>query len=136
MSKTGAKLPAGPQKMTPSEAFVETLAANNVKDIFGIMGSIIPFVGTNQLPRNLYSCGQGKQAIGVYASNYRNRMDTKTMVLYYSQKPLVQNRISKHLYNNILPYGQNAIIGIACYTGYNQDDSIIFNKFSIIGLGI
>lgn len=39
MSKTGAKLPAGPQKMTPSEAFVETLAANNVKDIFGIMGS-------------------------------------------------------------------------------------------------
>ena len=39
MSKTGAKLPSGPQKMTPSEAFVETLAANNVKDIFGIMGS-------------------------------------------------------------------------------------------------
>ena len=39
MSKTGAKLPAGPQKMTPSEAFVETMAANDVKDIFGIMGS-------------------------------------------------------------------------------------------------
>jgi sulfoacetaldehyde acetyltransferase len=39
MSKTGAKLPSGPQKMTPSEAFVETLAANNVRDIFGIMGS-------------------------------------------------------------------------------------------------
>ena len=39
MSKTGANLPAGPQKMTPSEAFVETMAANNVTDIFGIMGS-------------------------------------------------------------------------------------------------
>jgi len=39
MSKTGSNLPAGPQKMTPSEAFVETLAANKVKDIFGIMGS-------------------------------------------------------------------------------------------------
>lgn len=96
--------------------------------IFGIMGSIIPFAQTNQLPRNLYSCGQGKQAIGVYASNYNNRMDTKTQVLYYSQKPLVQNRISKHLYNNVLPYGINAIIAIACYTGYNQDDSIIFNR--------
>jgi len=96
--------------------------------IFGIMGSIIPFAQTNQLPRNLYSCGEGKQAIGVYASNYNNRMDTKTQVLYYSQKPLVQNRISKHLYNNVLPYGINAIIAIACYTGYNQDDSIIFNR--------
>jgi sulfoacetaldehyde acetyltransferase len=39
MSKTGTNLPAGPQKMTPSEAFVETMAANGVKDIFGIMGS-------------------------------------------------------------------------------------------------
>jgi sulfoacetaldehyde acetyltransferase len=39
MSKTGTNLPAGPQKMTPSEAFVETMAANNVTDIFGIMGS-------------------------------------------------------------------------------------------------
>jgi len=99
--------------------------------IFGIMGSIIPYVQTNQLPRNMYSCGQGKQAIGVYASNFRNRMDTKTQVLYYSQKPIVQNRISKHLYNNILPYGINAIIAISCYSGYNQDDSIIFNRSSV-----
>lgn len=99
--------------------------------IFGIMGSIIPYVQTNQLPRNMYSCGQGKQAIGIYASNFRNRMDTKTQVLYYPQKPIVQNRISKHLYNNILPYGINAIIAISCYSGYNQDDSIIFNRSSV-----
>jgi len=39
MSKSGANLPTGPQKMTPSEAFVETMVANKVKDIFGIMGS-------------------------------------------------------------------------------------------------
>jgi len=39
MSKTGTNLPTGPQKMTPSEAFVETMAANKVTDIFGIMGS-------------------------------------------------------------------------------------------------
>jgi len=99
--------------------------------IFGVMGSIIPFVQTNQLPRNLYSCGQGKQAIGIYASNYRNRMDTKTQVLYYPQKSIIQNKISKHLYNNTLPYGMNVIIGIACYTGYNQDDSIIFNRSAL-----
>jgi sulfoacetaldehyde acetyltransferase len=39
MSQSDANLPTGPQKMTPSEAFVETMAANEVKDIFGIMGS-------------------------------------------------------------------------------------------------
>lgn len=39
MSKSGTNLPTGPQKMTPSEAFVETMVANKVKDIFGIMGS-------------------------------------------------------------------------------------------------
>ncbi|MBB2917706.1 sulfoacetaldehyde acetyltransferase [Cupriavidus alkaliphilus] len=34
-----SQVPAGPQTMTPSEAFVETLAANGVTDMFGIMGS-------------------------------------------------------------------------------------------------
>lgn len=36
---TGRAVASGPQKMTPSEAFVETLVANDVTDIFGIMGS-------------------------------------------------------------------------------------------------
>ena len=41
-STTSVPAPAastGPQKMTPSEAFVETLVANGVDTIFGIMGS-------------------------------------------------------------------------------------------------
>jgi sulfoacetaldehyde acetyltransferase len=37
--KTGRTVVQGTQKMTPSEAFVETLVANDVTDIFGIMGS-------------------------------------------------------------------------------------------------
>jgi DNA-directed RNA polymerase II subunit RPB2 len=99
--------------------------------MFGIMGQLIPYVQTNQLPRNLYSCGQCKQAIGIYASNFRNRMDTKTQILQYPEKPLVQNRIAKHLYNNQLPYGINIIVAIACYSGYNQDDSIIANRCAL-----
>jgi len=39
MSKADHAVTTGPQKMTPSEAFVETMAANGVTDIFGIMGS-------------------------------------------------------------------------------------------------
>jgi sulfoacetaldehyde acetyltransferase len=35
----GRTVASGPQKMTPSEAFVETMVANGVTDIFGIMGS-------------------------------------------------------------------------------------------------
>lgn len=99
--------------------------------MFGIMGQLIPYAQTNQLPRNLYSCGQCKQAIGIYASNFRNRMDTKTQILQYPEKPLVQNRLAKHLYGNQLPYGINVTVAIACYSGYNQDDSIIFNKSSL-----
>jgi sulfoacetaldehyde acetyltransferase len=39
MSKPDHAATTGLQKMTPSEAFVETMAANGVTDIFGIMGS-------------------------------------------------------------------------------------------------
>src|SRR3989442_9182313 len=38
-AQTARAVPTGPTRMTPSEAFVETLVANGVTDMFGIMGS-------------------------------------------------------------------------------------------------
>jgi DNA-directed RNA polymerase II subunit RPB2 len=99
--------------------------------ILGALGFTIPFSNMSQAPRNVYGTGQTKQSVGVYTSNYRNRMDGTANVLMCPQKPLIQTRLSKYTMVNDLPTGINAIVAIACYSGYNQEDSVIFNKSSM-----
>lgn len=99
--------------------------------IFGVMASLIPFSDNNQAPRNTYQSAQCKQAIGVYASNYRERYDSVGHVLHYPQQPLVKTHMSTLLHNDRLPNGINAIVAIACYTGFNQEDSVILNRSAV-----
>tara|TARA_B100000405_G_scaffold77434_1_gene53629 strand:+ start:573 stop:4067 length:3495 start_codon:yes stop_codon:yes gene_type:complete len=91
----------------------------------------IPFVNHNQGPRVVFSGQQGKQAVGVYATNFNSRIDTMGYILHYPQKNLVSTRISEYVNKNKLPNGENLIVAIATYTGYNQEDSIIINKDSV-----
>ena len=73
----------------------------------------------------------GKQAIGIYISNFTKRFDTLAHVLNYPQIPLIQTKTSKIINTDKLPCGVNVIVAIATYTGYNQEDSIIMNKSSV-----
>ena len=91
----------------------------------------IPFPEHSQYPRNVFSCQQTKQAVGLYSSAYNTRFDTFAHVLNYPQKPLVTTRYKKYTDVDKLPYGVNAIVAIASYGGYNQEDGLILNKTSI-----
>jgi DNA-directed RNA polymerase II subunit RPB2 len=99
--------------------------------ILSIYTNTIPFCNRNQLPRNVFSGQQGKQAIGIYATNFNSRIDTRSYVLHYPQRALVHSKYTKFSHNDELPNGENVIVAIMTYTGYNQEDSIIINKSSI-----
>ena len=99
--------------------------------ILGVLASNIPFADHNQAPRNLFQGAMGKQAMGIYSTAFRHRMDTMAHILHYPQKPIVNTENSKYVHSDTLPSGQMPIVAIACYTGYNQEDSLIFNQSSI-----
>jgi hypothetical protein len=83
------------------------------------------------LPRNLVSTGQSKQAASIYHTNYRVRMDKTAVVLNYGQSPLVQPRYLEWIHRNENPYGENAIVAIMCYTGYNVEDAVLINEAAL-----
>jgi DNA-directed RNA polymerase II subunit RPB2 len=73
----------------------------------------------------------GKQAMGVFLTSFQMRMDTMANILFYPQKPLATTQAMRYMHFGDLPAGQNTIVAIACYTGYNQEDSLIMNQSSI-----
>lgn len=72
-----------------------------------------------------------KQAIGVYALNYDQRMDKTSYVLTYPSRPLVDTRLMNFIKLNRIPSGHQITVAIASFTSYNQEDSILMNKGSV-----
>jgi DNA-directed RNA polymerase II subunit RPB2 len=96
--------------------------------IFGTAASGIPFPDHNQSPRNAYQCAMGKQAMGIYSLNFRERFDAMSHILCYPEIPMVSPYMSKFYGAQSLPAGQNIVVAIMTYTGYNQEDSNMINR--------
>jgi DNA-directed RNA polymerase II subunit RPB2 len=99
--------------------------------ILGVMGNLIIYPEHNPVTRNSFSCGQSKQAVSVYHSNYQMRIDKMGVILNYGQTPLIKSRYLEYVNNEEQPYGVNAIVAIMCYTGYNVEDAILINEGAI-----
>ena len=99
--------------------------------ILGLMANQIIFPENNPYPRNAFSCGQAKQGVSLYNSNFQNRIDKSAFVLNYGQLPLTKSRYFKHFTNNEHVYGENAIVAVMCYSGYNVEDAVIINGGSL-----
>jgi DNA-directed RNA polymerase II subunit RPB2 len=99
--------------------------------MFGTTASGIPFPDHNQSPRNAYQSAMAKQAMGVYALNFRERFDAMSHVLCYPEVPMVSPFMSKFYGAQNLPAGQNIIVAIMTYTGYNQEDSNMMNRAAL-----
>ena len=84
--------------------------------------------GNNFMSSN---CAMAKQALGVYALNFNQRMDKTAYVLTNPSRPLVDTRLMNFIHLNQIPSGCQIHVAIMAHTGYNMEDSVLINKGSI-----
>jgi len=98
-------------------------------DVFGLITSLVPFANHDQSSRLLRGSKTNKQSLGIYAANYLVRLDTDVSILHYPQKPIVRSFIYDTL--EVYPSGQNVVVAIMPYEGYNMADAVVLNKASV-----
>ncbi len=104
--------------------------------ILGVASGLVPYPEHNSSPRVTMGAGMAKQSLGLASSNYRTRPDTRSHLLHYPQKPTVQTESMKFLAFNERPAGQNFVVAVMSFHGYNMEDAIVMNRASVDrGLG-
>ena len=113
-----------PEYITPETTHMEV----HPSSIMGIIAGSIPFPNHNQSPRNQLGSSQSKQGLSIYATNWKNRYDNTANILCYGQMPLTRTIYQDYVGGGLLPYGENVILAMGMYGGYNQEDGIIMNE--------
>ncbi|PIN90060.1 DNA-directed RNA polymerase subunit B [Candidatus Pacearchaeota archaeon CG10_big_fil_rev_8_21_14_0_10_32_14] len=114
-----------PQEVTSDHTHLEI----DPMDLLGVVTSLVPYANHDQSSRLNRGSKTQKQALGLYAANYLARLDTDVSILQYPQKPIVRSFVYDTL--QTYPAGQNLIVAIMTYDGYNMEDALVFNKGSI-----
>ncbi|MCD6420902.1 MAG: DNA-directed RNA polymerase subunit B [Thaumarchaeota archaeon] len=116
-----------PEDVTPEHTHLEICPYA----ILGAVVSIIPYAEHNQSPRNIYEGAMGKQALGIFAINYNLRVDSRSHLLVYPQKPIVVTKATELLGIESRPIGQNMVVAILTGQGYNMEDAVVLNKSAV-----
>ncbi|MFH1586113.1 MAG: DNA-directed RNA polymerase subunit B [archaeon] len=113
------------EEVTPEHTHLEV----DPIDLFGVVTSLVPYGNHDQSSRLNRGSKTQKQSLGLYAANYLCRLDTDVSILQYPQKPIVRSFVYDTL--NTYPAGQNLMVAIMTYEGYNMEDALVFNKGSL-----
>ena len=117
----------GPDDVTTRNTHMELFPAA----MFGIAASIIPYPEHNQSPRNTYESAMAKQSLGFSSPTYPISPRVRQHLLVTPQAPVVRTRTLELLKIDERPLGQNCVVAVLSFEGYNIEDAIIMNKSSV-----
>ena len=116
-----------PEELTDKHTHLELTPFS----MFGLCGTFVPYMNHSPGARMSVGAKNLKQGVGVYALNFPIRFDMDVHLLHYPQKPLVETATVELSDFNTHPVGQNIIIAVASYNGYNMEDAIVINRGSV-----
>jgi DNA-directed RNA polymerase subunit B len=115
------------EEITDEHTHLEVDPAN----IFGVVASVLPYPEHNSSPRITMACAMAKQSLGIYATNFGTRYDTRAYAMYCPQQPVVSTSVYKSLNLKEKAAGQNCVVALMSHHGYNMADAIVVNRSAV-----